>query len=107
MREIKDTCKKDQGFTLIELIMVIVVLSILASTAALKYFSIKPDASDEQGVGRRANRTGEADILHSERWIAEREGLLPALGCRQLDPQRESSLHEMVNARHTDLGSAL
>jgi|TARA_B110000438_G_C15540660_1_gene532622 prepilin-type N-terminal cleavage/methylation domain-containing protein len=61
----KSTLKNEEGFTLIELIMVIVILGILAATAVPKFIDLRADAVD----ARRDNLTGalraSVNILHA------------------------------------------
>ena len=59
------TIKNEKGFTLIELIMVIVILGILAATAVPKFIDLKGDALN----ARRDNLSGalraSVNILHA------------------------------------------
>ncbi len=59
------TMKNEKGFTLIELIMVIVILGILAATAVPKFIDLKGDALN----ARRDNLSGalraSVNILHA------------------------------------------
>jgi MSHA pilin protein MshA len=60
-----NTIKNEKGFTLIELIMVIVILGILAATAVPKFIDLKADALN----ARRDNLSGalraSVNILHA------------------------------------------
>ncbi|MGA1867683.1 MAG: pilin [bacterium] len=64
----------NKGFTLIELIMVIVVLAILAATAVPKYFSLKTDAQEAVADGITANLRGAVTILYSKNLIGGTNG---------------------------------
>lgn len=61
----KSALKNEKGFTLIELIMVIVILGILAATAVPKFIDLRSDALD----ARRDNLSGalraSVNILHA------------------------------------------
>jgi len=61
--------RNNKGFTLIELIMVIVVLGILAATAVPKYFSIKTEAADSTAKGITAALRGAVSVLYSQNLV--------------------------------------
>ena len=65
--------KKQQGFTLIELVVVIVILGILAVTAAPKFINLQADARTATLEGVKASMQSAATLVHSKALIAGNE----------------------------------
>ena len=65
--------KKQQGFTLIELVVVIVILGILAVTAAPKFMNLQGDARHASLDGLRGAINGAAGIVYGKAAIAGKE----------------------------------
>ncbi|WP_417665866.1 type II secretion system protein [Pseudidiomarina sp.] len=66
--------KAQKGFTLIELIIVIVVLGILAVTAAPQFFNFSSDARESTLSGLKASMNGASDLVYGKAAIAGVEG---------------------------------
>lgn len=58
--------KKEQGFTLIELVVVIVILGILAVTAAPKFMNLQNDARNASLQGLKGAIQGAAGIVYGK-----------------------------------------
>jgi MSHA pilin protein MshA len=68
--------KKQQGFTLIELVVVIVILGILAVTAAPKFINLQADARTGTLQAIKASMQTASTIIHSKSLIAGNETLI-------------------------------
>lgn len=66
--------KKQTGFTLIELVVVIVILGILAATAAPKFIDLTGDARGSVVEAVRGSLNSAADLAHSKALIAGETG---------------------------------
>ena len=66
---------KQSGFTLIELVIVIIVLGILAATAAPKFIDLQSDAKKSALNGLKAAFEGGATLTYSKAAIAGKEKL--------------------------------
>lgn len=58
--------KKQNGFTLIELVVVIVILGILAVTAAPKFLNLQDDARTAAAQGLRGSIVGAASMVYGK-----------------------------------------
>ena len=67
--------KKQNGFTLIELVVVIIILGILAVTAAPKFINLQSDAKASTVSGLEAAVKGGDSLVHSKSIIAGNETL--------------------------------
>ena len=65
--------KKQNGFTLIELVVVIIILGILAVTAAPKFINLQSDAKASTVQGLEAAVKGADSLVHSKSLIAGNE----------------------------------
>lgn len=65
--------KKQGGFTLIELVVVIVILGILAVTAAPRFLNLQDDARDASLEGLRGAMAGAAGIVYGKAAIDGKE----------------------------------
>lgn len=67
--------RKQQGFTLIELVVVIIILGILAVTAAPKFINLQSDARTSTIAGLEAALKGGDSLVYSKSLIAGNEAL--------------------------------
>ena len=58
--------KKQSGFTLIELVIVIIILGILAVTAAPKFLNLQDDAKKSAAQGVQAAVSSSAQLVYSK-----------------------------------------
>ena len=73
MQFIHSQKKSQQGFTLIELVVVIVILGILAVTAAPKFIDLQDDARTATLQAVKASMQSAATLVYSKALIAGRE----------------------------------
>lgn len=66
--------KRQGGFTLIELVVVIVILGILAVTAAPKFLNLQKDARASSLQGLKGAMSGAAGIVYGKAAIEGKEG---------------------------------
>ena len=66
--------QKQQGFTLIELVVVIIILGILAVTAAPKFINLQGDARVSALSGMKAAIQGANTLVYSKAALAGEEG---------------------------------
>ncbi|MCP4990392.1 MAG: prepilin-type N-terminal cleavage/methylation domain-containing protein [Colwellia sp.] len=71
----KNINSKQQGFTLIELVVVIVILGVLAVTAAPKFINLQADANTATLQGIKATLQSASALVYSKSLIAGNEKL--------------------------------
>ncbi|WP_217518156.1 type II secretion system protein [Vibrio metschnikovii] len=71
--------KKQGGFTLIELVVVIVILGILAVTAAPRFLNLQGDARDASLQGLKGAMQGAAGIVYGRSAIDGKESVSSAI----------------------------
>ncbi|MCD9545496.1 prepilin-type N-terminal cleavage/methylation domain-containing protein [Photobacterium carnosum] len=69
--------KRQNGFTLIELVVVIVILGILAVTAAPKFMNLQGDARNASLQGLKGAIQGAAGIVYGKSAIEGQESVFP------------------------------
>jgi MSHA pilin protein MshA len=70
MNRLNKLTNKQQGFTLIELVVVIVILGILAVTAAPKFIDLTSDAKGSVVEAVRGSINSAADLAHAKALVA-------------------------------------
>lgn len=72
------TLQKQAGFTLIELVVVIVILGILAATAAPKFIDLTGDAKTSVIEGVKGALNSATDLAHAKALVAGKVGAAAA-----------------------------
>ncbi|MCD9466268.1 prepilin-type N-terminal cleavage/methylation domain-containing protein [Photobacterium iliopiscarium] len=97
--------KKQQGFTLIELVVVIVILGILAVTAAPKFMNLQGDARHASLDGLRGAINGAAGIVYGKSAIEGQDASLK--GSITVDNNALPTVYGYPAATSAGIGAAL
>ncbi len=73
LQNIKDLRKKEKGFTIVELLIVIVIIGILAALVIVAYTGIQSRARDTKG-----QTDAQAVLKKAEAYAADNNGIYPA-----------------------------
>lgn len=111
-------CHKEQGFTLIELIVVIVILGILAVTAAPKFMNLTSDANSAVVKGLAGAIRSASQTIYAKSKV-NRNGANPSYVCAtdecigeeylsaEEQQKKTQDLYKKTELAHTLNGSAL
>jgi MSHA pilin protein MshA len=102
--------QKQQGFTLIELVVVIIILGILAVTAAPKFINLQGDARVSALAGMKAAIQGANTLVYSKAALAGEEKGAAADGTATIDIGSAADINIVygyMKAKQSDLEEAL
>jgi MSHA pilin protein MshA len=104
--------KKQNGFTLIELVVVIIILGILAVTAAPKFINLQSDARASTLDGMKAALQGANTILYSKAAIQGKEKDANAADANNVDTTGDGTddikaVYGYVKADVAEIGKVL
>ena len=97
--------KRSAGFTLIELVIVIVILGILAVTAAPKFLNLQGDARQSTLSGMKAAMESSSSLVYSKAVIQGNEGKNP--GSTNIGSATVTTVYGYPQATSTELTKVL
>ncbi len=89
--------KKQAGFTLIELVIVIIILGILAVTAAPKFLNLQDDARKAAADGVKASLQSASQMIYSKAAILGIESTSGAAGIQIISATLMDEWREVAN----------
>lgn len=98
--------KKQSGFTLIELVIVIIILGILAVTAAPKFLNLQDDAKKSAAQGVQAAVSSSAQMVYSKSAL-EGEERLSSAGVTGSDGTSINTAYGYPTASNAGIGNAV